>query len=66
MLTKGTGGYSCNVCGKLSADLTKAKGHLEAKHFPSVEGYSCAVCQRWCRTKNALSIHMSREHRSRV
>jgi len=63
MLIKDTGGYSCSLCGKHSSDLTKAKGHLEAKHFPSTTGYSCEVCNKWCKTKNALACHVSQVHR---
>ena len=59
-------GYSCNICGKHSGDLTKAKAHMEAKHFPSSTGYTCQCCNRWFKTKNALCIHMSREHRDRL
>jgi len=63
MLVKNSGGYSCTLCGKQSSDLTKAKGHLEAKHFPSTTGYSCEVCNKWCKTKNALACHVSQVHR---
>jgi len=63
MLIKNSGGYTCTLCGKQSADLTKAKGHLEAKHFPSSTGYSCDVCNKWCKTKNALACHVSQLHR---
>ena len=62
-MSKQVQGYSCNICGKYSGDLTKAKAHMEAKHFPSSTGYTCHCCDRWFKTKNALSIHMSREHR---
>jgi len=63
MLIKDTGGYCCTLCGKHSSDLTKAKGHLEAKHFPSSTGYCCEVCNKWCKTKNALACHVSQQHR---
>jgi len=66
MLSKEAQGYSCNICGKHSGDLTKAKAHMEAKHFPSSTGYTCQCCNRWFKTKNALCIHMSREHRDRL
>ena len=62
-MSKQVQGYSCNICGKYSGDLTKAKAHMEAKHFPSSTGYTCQCCNRWFKTKNALNIHMSREHR---
>ena len=65
-MSKQVQGYSCNICGKYSGDLTKAKAHMEAKHFPSSTGYTCQCCDRWFKTKNALSIHMSREHRDRM
>ena len=65
-MSKQVQGYSCNICGKFSGDLTKAKAHMEAKHFPSSTGYTCHCCDRWFKTKNALSIHMSREHRDRM
>jgi len=62
-MSKQVQGYTCNICGKYSGDLTKAKAHMEAKHFPSSTGYTCHCCDRWFKTKNALSIHISREHR---
>ena len=57
--------YSCNLCGKQSPNLSKAKSHIEAKHFPSSTGYICKCCHQWFKTRNALSIHMSREHRNK-
>ena len=64
-LKKELHGYSCNLCGKQCSDLSKAKSHIEAKHFPSSTGYICNCCHQWFKTKNALSIHMSREHRNK-
>ena len=64
-LKKELHGYSCNLCGKKCSDLSKAKSHIEAKHFPSSTGYICSCCHQWFKTKNALSIHMSREHRNK-
>ena len=64
-LRKELHGYSCNLCGKQSPDLSKAKSHIEAKHFPSSTGYICKCCHQWFKTRNALSIHMSREHRNK-
>ena len=64
-LRKELHGYSCNLCGKKCSDLSKAKSHIEAKHFPSSTGYICSCCHQWFKTKNALSIHMSREHRNK-
>ena len=64
-LRKELHGYSCNLCGKQSPSLSKAKSHVEAKHFPSSTGYICKCCHQWFKTRNALSIHMSREHRNK-
>ena len=64
-LKKKLHGYSCNLCGKQSPSLSKAKSHIEAKHFPSSTGYICKCCHQWFKTRNALSIHMSREHRNK-
>ena len=60
--TKIEGGYSCGLCDKICRDLTRARQHLEAKHFPSV-GYSCPQCGKHCKTKHALTCHISVYHR---
>ena len=65
-LKKEVHGYSCNLCGKQCSDLSKAKSHIEARHFPSSTGYTCNCCHQWFKTKNALSIHISREHRNKI
>ena len=65
ILKKEVHGYSCNLCGKRCSDLSKAKSHIEAKHYPTSTGYICSCCHQWFKTKNALSIHMSREHRNK-
>jgi len=53
----------CTLCGKESPAITNAKYHLEAKHFPT-EGYSCEICQKFCKTRHGLSCHMSKHHRN--
>lgn len=60
--TKIEGGYSCRLCEKICRDLTRARQHLEAKHFPSL-GYSCPQCGKHCKTKHALTCHISVYHR---
>ena len=62
--TKKTRGYSCNLCEISTNDFTSMKFHMEAKHFPSCEGYTCDVCQKHCKTRHALSTHKSRYHKS--
>ena len=62
-LTKQGSVYICNLCGKECRDLTRAREHLEAKHFPS-SGYSCPHCSKHCKTKHALTCHISVYHRA--
>ena len=57
--------FSCSVCGKVSRDLYNAKRHLEDKHFRPDSGYKCQFCGVVCVTLNALSKHMSRQHRNK-
>eukprot|EP00092_Neocalanus_flemingeri_P063027 GFUD01076165.1.p1 GENE.GFUD01076165.1~~GFUD01076165.1.p1 ORF type:complete len:350 (+),score=83.13 GFUD01076165.1:56-1105(+) len=61
-LTKQGSVYSCNLCGKECRDLTRGREHLEAKHYPS-SGYSCPHCSKHCKTKHALTCHISVYHR---
>ena len=35
--------------------------HVESKHIDSV-GYNCPHCVKFCRTRNALRSHISRQH----
>jgi len=56
------GAYNCLLCDKVCRDLTRARQHLEAKHFPSV-GYTCSICDKHCKTKHALTCHLSVYHR---
>ena len=58
--------YFCSLCGKVSRDVTDAKRHLESKHFPSVGGYECQICNSNFKTWNALSCHNSKYHRNKV
>jgi len=62
-LTKQGSVYICNLCGKECRDLTRAREHLEAKHFPS-SGYNCPHCSKHCKTKHALTCHISVYHRA--
>jgi len=56
------GAYNCVLCDKVCRDLTRARQHLEAKHYPSV-GYTCQICEKHCKTKHALTCHVSVYHR---
>jgi len=56
--------YTCNVCGKVCGDLSIARFHLESRHFPNFAGYHCPVCNKFCKTKNALACHKVKCRRS--
>ena len=36
--------------------------HLEAKQFPSDEGYFCGVCSKHLKSQNALKRHLYQRH----
>lgn len=58
----GGGKVLCLLCHRTWPSLSHARRHLEAKHFQS-EGYHCDVCDAYCRTKHALTCHISRHHK---
>lgn len=55
--------YTCTLCGKVCADKSAGRNHLESKHIPSA-GYNCEICSKFMHTKNALQIHMCRYHKN--
>ena len=60
-----TGGFSCNICYKVSKDRHAGKCHLDSKHFPSQFGHSCSICGKVCKSKHALVCHVSIYHRNK-
>jgi hypothetical protein len=59
------GGFSCNICNKVSKDRYAGKCHLDSKHFPSQFGHSCKICGQHCKSKAALACHVSIYHRNK-
>ena len=55
----------CTLCGKVFRDMYNAKMHLDSKHFPAVNGYSCDICNKKCKSKAALSSHLTLYHRKK-
>merc|ERR1712106_787904 len=49
--------YTCIMCEKECGDLSIARFHLESMHFPNHAGYHCPLCDKFCKTKNALACH---------
>ena len=56
------GSWTCGLCGFHSPYYTTMTNHIEAKHLPSVMGYTCPICQKHCPTKNALKCHKYNAH----
>ena len=58
----GRSGFVCLICEKVCQDKTAGKYHLEAKHFPSDDGYFCDVCGKHLKSQNALKCHLYQTH----
>jgi len=55
--------YQCGLCDTFRAKLpSKVRNHLEAIHFPGVFLYTCNVCDKTLKGRNALNIHKSTMH----
>ena len=65
MTSLGSGDYRCRVCGKVSkgrSARTIMRQHIET-HLEGLS-YPCQLCDRTCRTRNALRAHKSSNHRT--
>jgi len=57
---KNTSGlWQCLDCDHTCQQPTNMRNHIESKHVVT-NGYYCHQCSKFCRTKNALSIHRTR------
>ena len=52
----------CTLCPFQSKIPAKVKNHLEAIHFPGLFLYSCSLCTKTFKGRNALGVHMSTVH----
>jgi len=56
------GDYTCNLCGKVGGkNIRNMKNHIET-HLEGIS-FSCSVCGKQFRSRNAQNLHMSRNHR---
>jgi len=55
------GGYICVICGKRGRDNYAIKKHLEGKH-DITPGYTCPICNLFCRTSSVLEYHRKIYH----
>jgi len=51
--------WQCIDCEYSSKQKHNVRNHIESNHLES-RGYFCHECNKFCRTKNALSLHKSR------
>ena len=56
------GSYSCGMCGKNAGKLSHIKSHVET-HMEGLS-FPCQSCDKTFRSRNSLSIHITRYHRS--
>ena len=55
--------YHCALCETFKAKLpSTVKNHLEAIHFPGLFLYTCEICEKTLKGRNALNIHKSTMH----
>ena len=59
-------GWVCTICGKSNSQKSNVLSHVESAHFPGTFRYTCGYCQKEMKTKNALNIHIRREHRQKM
>ena len=61
MENMGASKWRCLECNFVSKS-TNVFYHIESKHVEGA-GYFCNICMKFCKTKNALNIHMSNYHK---
>jgi len=61
LITKESELHKCTICGKLSKDSSNMKRHVEV-HIDGLS-YSCNICDKTFRNKQAMQGHKSYSHR---
>jgi len=57
--------YVCNICGQFShARRYLVRNHVESKHFSEAFEYHCELCDKICKTKKGLEVHLFERHRN--
>ena len=57
----GSSKWRCKDCNFVSKS-TNVYYHIESKHVEGA-GYFCNICTKFCKTRNALNIHMTKYHK---
>ena len=54
-------GYLCSICASFShVGRSNVRNHVESKHFPNTFVYTCDLCQKQCKSRQALQQHKSK------
>ena len=56
--------YRCKVCGKETNHGNTMRKHIEANHLEGVS-VPCNQCKKTFRSRNALAVHIHRDHKKR-
>ena len=56
--------FKCLICGWPFKQKINAKFHIESKHFPTVNGYHCELCNKYFNTYKAVIIHNNTYHKN--
>ena len=63
MVNLGGGKWQCAVCSHVTKS-TNLYYHIESKHV-QVSGYSCGLCNKFCKGRNSYNVHMSTYHKDK-
>ena len=59
-----SGSFYCGFCDYSSKNSSNVKIHLESKHVDnSAKQMPCLICHHICPGRNALRMHMRRQHK---
>ena len=59
------GKFHCNLCGKISNNISDSFRHVESIHFPGSRQYECDQCGKKFDTRNKLYKHRFHVHSSK-
>ena len=55
--------FKCTLCDLENGVGNNVLNHVESQHFPGTFTYKCDFCEKTYQSKNALSVHVHRNHK---